>query len=258
MTAADLSEAPAGPGHNRPPEPTLPERLAETYAAALTDLDALAATANKLPKEATTDEERDACAEGAADAATQRRALDAARIAEKAPFLKGEREVDGFFRDPLARADRIEKALTQRVTIYNRAKKKREDDARAESERQAREEAAEKQRLAEEAMAAGRTEDAMADLADAAKASDVADDIAQAPPIEPEPVRTATGVTITPATKWTFEITDLAKVDLEALRPFIKPDAIEAAIRAFVRINKGGRQITGVRIFEDDTAKIRR
>lgn len=258
MTTTHHSEEPAGLGHNQPPEPTLPERLADTHSAALIDVDALAEKANNLPKEVATDADRDKIADVAADAGKHWKALDGFRIAEKAPFLKAERDVDTFFREPLARTERIEKALTQRVTLYNRAQKKKADDARIEEERKQRAIAAAAAKAAEEAAAAGRVEDAMADVEFAHEAAAKAEEIAAAPIAEPEPVKTAGGTTIGTNVKWMFEITDLSKIDLEALRPFIKPEALEAAIRAFVRINKGGRQIAGVRIFEDDTAQIRR
>lgn len=58
-------------------------------------------------------------------------------------------------------------------------------------------------------------------------------------------------------TSWDFEVTDYPKVDLEALRPFLKRDDVEKAIRTFVRINKGSSQIEGVRIFEVRGAQTR-
>lgn len=257
MTTAH-SEETAGLGHNRPPEPTLPERLADTHADALKRLDALAARATAAPKEIVTEADLATVSDIAADANVEWKAFDAERVKEKKPYLDGTRDVDAFFRDPLARANRIETALTDRVRAFKRAKKKREDDAREALEKEQRDIAAAAAKAAEEAAAAGRVEDAMADVQFASDAAAKADEIAAKPAAEPEPFRTASGTSINSNMKWTFEITDLAKLDLEALRPFIKPDALEAAIRAFVRINKGGRQIAGVHIFEDDDTKIRR
>lgn len=255
---AHSDDARLGIGGNFPPEVTLPDRLAETHADALKRLDAVAERANKLPKDIVTAEDLAAVADCAADAHAEWKALDGKRVEEKEPYLKGGREVDGFFRDPLARADRIEKALTQRVTLFNRAKKKKEDDERAAAEKVARDAAAAAQKAAEDAAAAGRIEDAMADVEYASEATAKADEIAQAPRDEPAPFTTDSGTSIGTTAKWTFEITDLAKLDLEAIRPFLRTPAIEQALRDFIRINKNARQIAGVRIFEDDTAKIRR
>lgn len=59
----------------------------------------------------------------------------------------------------------------------------------------------------------------------------------------------------TAKTEWTFEITDPATIDLEPLRYLIKRDAIDAAVKQFVK--NGGRQLRGVRIFEKVVAAIR-
>lgn len=245
-------------GGNGPPELPLPERLAETHAEALKRIDALAERANKAPKDIVTAEDLAAVADLAADANGDWKTIEAERVKEKAPFLKGTKEVDDFFRDPLARTNRIEVAMTQRVTLFNRAKKKKEDDERAAAEKVVRDAAAAATKAAEEAAAAGRVEDAIAEVEVAQEATAKAEQIAQTPPAEPEPFVTASGASINTNAKWTFEITDLAKLDLEAIRPFLRTPAIEQALRDFIRINKNARQITGVRIFEDDTAKIRR
>lgn len=256
----DHSEAVAGPGHNMPPEVTLADRLQEAHAAVIANLDTLAELANGAPKDIADDRQAADVADLAARAGDLRKKLDAIRKKEKDPFLTAEREVDGFFRDPIARADRIDKALMQRVTAYTRAKAEKERFEREETARKAREAEEAARRQAEEAMSAGRTEDAMADIEDAQDAARQAAEVAAAPVSASEATRIHTdgGMTVTPKTEWAFEIVDPAKVDLEALRPFIKPDAIEAAVRAFVRINKGTRQIAGVRIFEDMKATRRR
>jgi hypothetical protein len=254
------SEVTAGIGHNRPPETTLTDRLREAHTATLNELEIIAELANGAPKEITTDQQAADIVQIAADAGDFRRKLDDTRKKEKDPFLNAGREVDNFFREPLERADRIDKALMQRVTVYNRAKAEHERRVREESERQARDAAETARRQAEEAAAAGRTEDAMADLEAAVHAHDKANEIAQVAPsvADTTRIRTEGGVTVSTKTEWAFEITDAAKIDLEALRPFIKPDHIDAAVRAFVKINKGTRQIAGVRIFEDMKATRRR
>lgn len=260
MTTISLSDAPAGLGHNQPPEVTLADRLKEAHAATFAKLEALAELANGAPKEVATDQQAADIAQIAADAGDLRRDLDEIRKAEKEPFLTGGREVDGLFREPIERAERIDKALMGRVTNYNKAKAARELAAQQERERSEREAADTARKAAEEAAAAGRTEDAMAELETAVHHEDKADDIAQAAPSVADTTRIHTegGVTVSTKKEWTFEITDTTKIDLNALRDFIKPDAIEAALRAFVKINKGTRQIAGVRIFEDMKATRRR
>lgn len=262
-TTASLSDDAArhGIGGNSPPEVTLVDRLKEGHAAIIAELADLAELANGAPKEITSDQQAADVTQIAADAGDLRKKLDDTRKEEKEPFLTAGREVDGFFREPIERADRIDKVLMGRVTAYNKAKALRERLAREEAERIQREAADAARKAAEEAAAAGRTEDAMADLEAAVHAEDAADEIAQTPApslADSTRIQTESGLTVSTHTEWKFEITDNAKVDLEALRPFIKPDAIDAALRAFVRINKGTRQIAGVRIFEDMKATRRR
>lgn len=253
---AHSEEARLGIGGNNPPEITLADQLREKHAPALAKLDTLAERANKAPKEITSDEDVAALSDIAADARDERKTLDAIRTAEKDPFLKGGREVDGFFRDPIERATRIETVLTQRVTDYRREQKRKADEARAKHEREEREAAEEARRQAEKAMKSGRTEDAMAALEDAQHSEETAQTIAEAEPIKPELVRTAAGVTAGTKTEWKFEIVDFEAIPLNTLRHLIKRDAIDAALRQFVK--NGNREIAGVRIFEDIKADIRR
>lgn len=243
-------------GGNNPP--SLAEILKETHASLFAALDELKELANGAPKEIADDKQAAAVAELAADGNAIWKKLDAARVAEKAPFLKGQREVDGTFREPLELADAIDKRLMKRVTVYNNAKAARARQAQLELEATARKIAEDARLAAEDAMKAGRTEDAMADLADASHAEDRADDIAQAAPsiADQTRIQTDSGLTIGTRAEWTFEITDYDAIPLDKLRQLIKRDAIEAALRQFVK--NGNREIAGVRIYEDHKATRRR
>lgn len=244
-------------GGNNPPEPTLPERLAELSKPLLADLDAVAELANGAPKELTTDQQVVDVTKIAADAGAVKKSLDTTRTREKQPFLDGGRDVDNHFRQPIDRADKIDKALMARVTSFRRKQSADALAARLDAERKAREEAEAARQEAEQAAQAGRTEDAMAALEDAHHAADRADDIAQAPPVEPpQKLQHESGLTAGVATVWTFEITDYDAIPLDKLRMLIKRDAVEAALRQFVK--NGNRELVGVKIFEDIQATRRR
>lgn len=55
--------------------------------------------------------------------------------------------------------------------------------------------------------------------------------------------------------RWTFRDLDPAAIDLEVLRPFLSVEALEKALRAFIR--GGGRTIKGAVIFESKAAVVR-
>lgn len=251
---------PAGLGHNQPPEVPLADRLKEEHAEALAMVDAIAAKATAAPTEIETEDQKAALTDIAAEAAKHRKVVDGTRIAVKAPFKKAVDDIDGFFRGPIDRLERIDKALMQRVTAFDRAKVAREREAARRKEEEARkaEEAARQE--AQQAATAGRLDDAMAALEDAADAGAAARSVATAAPNTADSTRvtTAGGVVASAQTEWTFEVTDRTAVDLNALRDFIAPDDVDAALKRFVKINKGTRQIAGVRIFEDVITRRRR
>jgi hypothetical protein len=66
---------------------------------------------------------------------------------------------------------------------------------------------------------------------------------------------TASGITASARTEWAFEIVAFDAVPLDALKPYFKRDAIDAAIRLAVR--QGIRDLPGVRIFEDVKSSFR-
>jgi hypothetical protein len=243
-------------GGNNPP---IADRLATTYADELAKAEALADRANAQPKEIDSDETLKVIGDIAADAQRLWKTLDAARTNEKAPYLQAGREVDGYFAQVLDRATRIKTAMLARATAYNRAKAEKERREREEIARKQREEAEAKRREAEQAAAAGRVDDAMADVEDACQAEAAAAEATAAaatPAADLTRVRSDTGTSITTRTEWTHEIQDFDAIPLDRLRPYLKRDAVEAAIRAFVKI--GNRELAGVRIFQNETAQVRR
>lgn len=234
----------------------LPARLAADHSAPLADkIDAIAKRANDMPTEFATDDDLAKATDIVNDAADAWDEFDASRKVEKEPYKRGADAVDDFYREPLLRLKRIKDAFTDRATKYNR-EKKRKADAAADAERKRLADIAEANRIAAE-VAKEFDDDEEAEtrtqIAETVEAR--IEDIA---PVVTEPVRGSGGGSARAKAEWTFEIEDIAKVDLNALRNFIAPDAVEKALKALVKIQKGNAKVEGVRFFEDDKTTFRR
>ncbi len=193
------------------------------------------------------------------DARALGRTVESTRTDAKEPHLAAGREVDSFFestfgqtvkKPPSGRLGRILSAF-QKVSDDHAAEQvaKARAEAAAAAERARKEEAAriEAARKAEEA---GRIKNAGAHAAKAEEAATrAAEAEAQAQASAASLVRTTidTGLTSSAQEKWEFiEITDFQAVPLDLLRPYLKRDAVEAAIRFAVR--QGITTIAGARI----------
>lgn len=246
-------DEPAPIGHNRPPSPVdlLKEQLAEVYGVELAKADPLAKRANDAPATIASDDDLSIWASIGADASKLAKELDAARLNEKRPVVAA---VDGYFENATARAKRISEAAIAKATDYN---KRKAAQARIAQE-------AEAKRLRDEAEAQRAAAEFAIDEVEAAKATDAA--VAIETRIEAAPqqstadltrVRTDDGVVATTRTDWKFEIADHSKIDLNAIRAFIDPKAIDVAVGKIVKIQKGATKIEGVRVFEKETASFR-
>lgn len=152
---------------------------------------------------------------------------------EKQPFLDGGREVDAWWQNTvLGPLDKVKTAVRSRQTAYLTAK--------AEAERK---------RLKEQADAA---------------AAAIKDDVTLATAVQAEQattvktteitrVRSAQGATVSLRTSWDFRNLDRAKIDLEALRPYLSMDGLEKAVRAAIKAKI--HQIPGVEIYEKQEAR---
>ena len=206
------------------------------------------------------DEDLGACGDVVRDARAVLKRVKQAKTIAKDPFLQGGREVDAFFAVPAERLDRVIATLEERCSEYQRAKAAEARRLAEDEARRARDKAEGERRKAEEAVAAGRLSFA-ARAEDRAQAADEraerAERDATARAADLTRSRSAAGTLATARQTWKGEIVDLASVDLEKLRPFIKREAIDAALNAFVRINKGTVEVAGCRIFEDIRAAFR-
>ena len=179
---------------------------------------------------------------------------------KKAEDERKRREEEARVAREAERKRQEEAAAAQRAADEERRKA---EEARLAAQREADES---KRKQAEEAAAAARAEAerkesearaARQKEVDAAAAASQAQRAAEEKPAELARTRAASGGLATLAQSFEFEITDLADLDLEALRSHLSRADLEKAIRAHVRIHKDTVPLRGVRIFPTTSAQFR-
>lgn len=250
---ANTTEQPAGIGHNAPP---IEELLASISAELLAGLDPIAERANGLPKVIKTEADLALVTPVVVDAKALSKKIEKMRTDEKAPYLAGGRAVDAFFNPSKARLDRIASVFERLAGDFQREKIATQRREAEEAERKA---AADAERLRREAEEVVKPETKQKRLDAAAEADNAADRAAAAATAETADLAkvTTAGGTVRGQTFWNFAIEKYDDVDLNSIRDFIDRDAVEKAIRAKIKIQKGNTEINGVRVFEDVKTSIR-
>lgn len=247
-----------GIGHNSPP---LSELLREEIAPLAKRKDDLLAACERVP-------------ETIRDEITSGRVADLIKLmikcrqqakkdhtARKEPFLENGRLVDSAYKaitDPL---DRAKVLVENKLTLYQR--QVAEDERRA-REAEARRQAEEAKRQAMEAEAAAAKLETEADLDAAITAEELARQAAADAALaqrattvkaaELSRTRGEFGSTASLTTFWDFKDLHPPSVDLEALRPFLDGEAVQRAVRAFIR--SGGRQLVGCTIYQNTKSRV--
>lgn len=249
-------------GDNRPPlfdVEQLRADLTARYAKDENDLALVLADARKLPKTFTTKEDADEATELVKEARAIHRDLEKARKEENKIFATGKAAVDGFLGQKTTRAQTCMDILLDRLNAFNKAELEKARRAREEEERLAQEEAERLAREADEAAAAGKFDDAL-ELAE--QASDQHTNASEASR-RPEPnaadltrTRTEGGAMRTTRTETRVVVDDYAKLNLEALRPYLKPAVLETAVRAWAAATAHKQTMDGVRIFEEEIVSV--
>jgi hypothetical protein len=236
----------------------LREQLAEDHAQLRHDVETLAGRANVGPKIIASPADLDAVGKLVVDARALWKKVDKTRETEKSPHLQAGRDVDAHFSVLLDRLKRIGDAFQKIGDEHQRevaAEKRRQAEAEA---RALREEEDRQREIAQRAADADRPK--VADKHEA-KAEDLGERAAQAEAAAgakaADLVRTRTdsGVSASASTKWVGTISDWAALDVVAITPYIKREALEAAVNQAVRM--GVRSIKGVDIRQDTKATFR-
>lgn len=184
------------------------------------------------------------------------------RVGDKEPVLQAGRVIDGFYGKIKDALDKTKRVIEKRLTVYQREMARLERQRREKEEHQRREEEERLKKDAEESAKAAQDQaglDAAIDDETAAKEAAAArvkaEEEAKAKASALHKDRGDTGANASLRTEWKHENLDRPSLDLEALRSHIPLDALEKAVRSFIRA--GGRELTGVRIFEDTHSVVR-
>ena len=213
----------------------------------------------QIPKVLEDDEDLAAVTKMASQLLKYARRVEEIREAEGRPHLEAQRVINAFFKHDFGK--RIDDALTSleaRSKPYLKKKADRERAAREAIESAARQKAIAAAEAAREAITTGDMQHVTNMVTRAntlADAAAKAGDDAAAAISQMSKTVTAQG-SARLQERWTFSDLDVNRIDLNALRPFIKQTYIEQALRDFIK--SGRREIAGCRIFNDAEAKFRR
>jgi hypothetical protein len=240
----------------------LPTWLATEHAALATRRDELIDDASTVPAEIADDEALKKASDLVKTLLAGSKAAEGARVAAKEPMLGAGRLVDGFFRAIIDPLDSEKRRIETRMTIYQRKvaeaeRRHREDEARlarAEADRREQEAAAQEASLRTAADLDGAIT-AAALARQAAADADRAQKAGQAKAAEMSRSRSDLGAVASLHTFWDWRDLYRDQLDLEALRSHLPLDALEKAVRSFIKA--GGRQLRGVTIYENTQTKVR-
>jgi len=238
---ADLSTPELPPkSHNNPPSDLeiLEDRLAIRHVSLIRDVDAKNNLATKIPAVFTEQGDATFVSDFIKEIYELQKSLKSTHKEEKEPFLRQGQLVDEFFNSRIkSLADSILKASAPLEAWLRKCAAEEQARRDAEATRLRKE-----QESAIIQAAQKPTEESVANVAVAVEAAHVAQQVAAAPVVS---MAAATGKYSRAALKedWVGEIKVLGDVDLEKLRAYIKPEALQVALNAYVKM--GGRECKG-------------
>lgn len=248
-------------GHNNPPTDaeTLQQSLREKHDPLLTGAQKLIEAAARIPDVIEDDETAGKAGDYIKLVTGSKKSLEAERVSEKEPYLSLGRVVDGFFKRVTDSLD-ASKAKAQRPLDTFLKKKAFEEQQRrlAEAERLRKESA--EQQAAAEALEKARMQSASDSVMEQAVVTEQAAAKVQASaevrPAQLASSRGESGARASLRTRWVGEIAEFGEtIDLEKLRPFLNPEAVQKALNLFVQA--GGRELRGAKIYEKSEAVVR-
>jgi len=251
-------------GHNNPPSNAemITSKLSEDYAILLNRKTELLEGFERTPE---TVEDKETCGK-MIDFVKQlklaAKKTDQCRDDEKRPHLEAGNTIQAWFKGNQNQLLDAVKELEGRITVYQRKVADEERKRREEQERIAREEQAKADRLAKEAEEAMQSDEGLENAIaaeefaqEAQKVAESANNAVNANSTSMSRQHSESGASASLSTFWDCKITDMAIIDLNALRNHINPDVIERAVKASVKA--GVRIINGVKIFENTQSTVR-
>lgn len=248
---ANLAEVLPPKSHNNPPTELeyLKGNLEIRHLSLIQEADKHVALAKNIPQEFTEDNEANFATDYIKQVKVCQKDLESTRKLEKEPFLRQGQFIDSFFKDI---GDNLEVALSRAhvpLSAYLQRKAKAEQVTR---EAEAKAMQAEAQKALEELqnqpqVSKETTNKAIEHLVTMQNVAAIADKAAAAPMVT---FASSEGkyskATLTK--KWVGTLMNKGDLDLEKLRPYIKDEALQVAINAYVKF--GGRDLAGAKIEE--------
>lgn len=244
-------------GHNNPPsaEEIFAERISDNHSALLEEANKLA---NAKAKPCDSDDYAERLTNYIKRINTVVKALEAVRVDEKEPVLRQGKIIDAFFKNITNKLDQSKRDAQKPLTAWMQKK--------AEEEQRLRREAAEQMRRDAEAKAADAARlEAENKVEQAEEAQAIAERIeahainveasAESVGAQMVQVKSDKGGSASLRTRWIGEIYTFENLDLEKLRPYLKPEHLQMALNAFVAA--GGRDLTGANIKQISEATVR-
>jgi hypothetical protein len=263
MSNTETEDTP-GIGDNLPPTDANPvrDRLVEQYADLTKRKDELLEGCLLAPDTIRDDEADKELSDFLVQIHKCMKRIEAVRVDEKEPYLQGGRDVDGFFKNVHEPLKKWYSTLNTRLTYYKDQKamaerRRREEEQRKADEiaRLAAEEAARQAAAIKEERDLGKALEAEERATAAAAAALKAREAAQAKTAELSRTRSDHGSVSGLRVRWTGHMNDRALLDLETLREHLSEDALNQAIRSFVK--RGGRELKGAYIYEAKSTQVR-
>jgi hypothetical protein len=182
---------------------------------------------------------------------------ESTREAEKGPYWRAGLAVDAFFKEIIARLDKTSNILNRRVNDYQQeqlaAERRRRDEEARETAR-----VAEEARLkAERARKATTKAAAEVEAALTERRAEEAAEATQATAAGMVRERFADGPLVTMKTVKFVDIIDIKLIPLEDLRPYLKPSAIEDAVRRWATATEHRGTMAGVKCGEREESAVR-
>jgi hypothetical protein len=244
-------------GHNQPP--TFAEEILEANKPLVLRLDALKLERDRLPAVINTDAENATVGKFVTQARALTKDIEAEHKKVVAPYKEKANTIDEIFLSrgfvgEIKKLVDVVQALANDYAARKEKERRRQLEIEAEAKRQEEEAKSYEAAALQDAGSHSAAEVVISQGEHAAKMANRLE--AKAQGSAAQVLRTAhDGVTASGRTKWTYEITDLDKVDLNVLRDAIYGHELQQIIQRFV--DGGGRELPGVRIYEKTIATFR-
>lgn len=239
-------------GSNNPPSDIelLGESLILKHVSLIRQAQNYVALADRIPEKLSEQDEANFVTDKIKEMMSCVKSLESTRKEEKEPFLRQGQYVDTFFNDEKVKLENaINKAnlplgnfLKEQAAI----EQKRRDD-----------EAATLHKAAQDAMANAVMSPSVDSMEQAVISKGVADFAVKVASVPVQTMAVAKGNYSTASLKkeWVGTITDIANIDIEKLKPYIKVDALQVALNTYIKM--GGRECKGCTIEETITTKVK-